>query len=584
MASGKNTIGGAVLGLLAEKQREKSIPNIPESDKIILNVGGVQHVTTFTTLLKKPDTRLYNVAVVAKKKGLKEVYFDRHPAVFAHILNFYRTDSLHVPTDLCGPMIKDELKYWQLDENQIEQCCWVNYCHYEDTLEMLRKFEADHSLKFRGNYRGDESSLWSRSRPKIWNWLQDPYSSKGALAYAILSLCIVTCSITVFILETLPYFGSVTIHAKRRNITITSMDLRNDLDIFNDVSPNDLLIIIDNTCNIFFFVEFVIKFLTAPSKLRFLRQPLTIVELLCLIPYYIAITLIFTHSDPVRIFEFIRILLASRVLRIFRIFVLMKHFLALKILVYTMRASAKELLLLVFIVIIGIIIFACLEYYMEMFTDIESDFEHIPLAFWWALITMTTVGYGDIYPKSGLGYIVGGLCAISGVLVIALSVPVIVNNFTVYYTHAQSRAKLKERRRRQNVANHWRKGMTMVRRNTIQQRILVNGKGPRVGVVLDLEDSVNGQLPRSATNTPIPNPTPKSNNTDDSEDKPGTVTSRTLSNIPLIDTSDGTANSEIPLPGAVETTESKLKRLFVSQTAPQNANGDAVTNLSDKKS
>ena len=67
---------------------------------------------------------------------------------------------------------------------------------------------------------------------------------------------------------------------------------------------------------------------------------------------------------------------------------------------------------------------------------------------WWALVTMTTVGYGDMVPKTYLGMFVGTLCALGGVLTVALPVPVIVSNFAMYYSHTQARAKLPKKRRR----------------------------------------------------------------------------------------------------------------------------------------
>ena len=112
-----------------------------------------------------------------------------------------------------------------------------------------------------------------------------------------------------------------------------------------------------------------------------------------------------------------------------------------KVVLLSLRASAKELFLLVVFVSVGMITFSTLIYFTE-FTE-PHIFQDIPTCFWWALVTMTTVGYGDMYPMSLLGRMIGALCAISGIIIFALPIPIIANNFSKYYNFAQARVRQK---------------------------------------------------------------------------------------------------------------------------------------------
>jgi len=127
-----------------------------------------------------------------------------------------------------------------------------------------------------------------------------------------------------------------------------------------------------------------------------------------------------------------------RVLRVFRIFKLSKHSTGLRILGMTIKTSMSELGMFFFFLVVAMVMFSSAAYYAEL-GDPRTQFKSIPGGFWWAIVTMTTVGYGDITPVGVWGKMVGTLCVIAGVLTIALPVPVVVSNFNNFYRQETGR-------------------------------------------------------------------------------------------------------------------------------------------------
>ncbi|XP_074107432.1 potassium voltage-gated channel protein Shaw [Cotesia typhae] len=400
-------------------------------NKVILNVGGTRHETYKSTLKKIPATRLSRLteALVNYDSNLNEYFFDRHPAVFNQVLNYYRTGKLHYPSDVCGPLFEEELEFWGLDSNQVEPCCWSTYSTYKDTkvtLAILDKLDVEgmklseqeiaHLFGYEEEYARGTLTRWQRLKPRIWAVVDEPYSSTFAKYIACLSILFICLSVLSFCLKT--NHGGSNPRAS---------------------SARKAFYYVEHVCNAWFALEIIIRCLVSPSLKRFVVSPVNVIDMAATLSFY---TELFMTKSNI----YLEVLSIVRVLRLFK---LTRHSPGLRILIHTFKASAKELGLLVYFLVLGIVVFASLIFYAERLQENPSnDFNSIPEGLWWALVTMTTVGYGDVTPKTFPGMFVGGLCALAGVLTIALPVPIIVSNFSMFYSHSQARSKLPKQRRK----------------------------------------------------------------------------------------------------------------------------------------
>lgn len=178
----------------AQKHHSEISPQKYGSDgmeKICLNVGGQKHETYLSTVGNLPDTRLYWIIESVVKSPdydpeTTELFFDRHPAVFAQVLNYYRTGKLHCPTDVCGPLFEQELNYWGIDEKDMEPCCWANYTQHRDAEHNLKNvlYDSPSEDPIVPSSSSDDPSeavhLWRKIQPQVWAILDECRSSSRA--------------------------------------------------------------------------------------------------------------------------------------------------------------------------------------------------------------------------------------------------------------------------------------------------------------------------------------------------------------------------------------------------------------------
>ncbi len=169
---------------------------------------------------------------------------------------------------------------------------------------------------------------------------------------------------------------------------------------------------------VIFTIEYILRLWTSEKKLKFAFSIFGIIDLVAILPFYLPF--LFTFD-----FRFLRILRLFRMLRVFK---LGRYSKSLRLISSVLKETRAELSITVFIAFILLVFSSTLMYYVE--NDAQPDkFASIGHSFWWAIATLTTVGYGDIYPVTGLGKILSAVIALIGIGFVALPTGIISSAF-----------------------------------------------------------------------------------------------------------------------------------------------------------
>ncbi len=208
------------------------------------------------------------------------------------------------------------------------------------------------------------------------------------------------------------------------------------LDMLLNTEMKQEIYTIDLICLLFFTFELFVRFFVCPLRRTFFKAPLNILDLFLTTVMWLSV--IMDHIPAVVHAQIghtiMRALFSLNILRVFHIG---KTSNGVKLLIFTITASIEAFGLLLVSMTMAIVILASLAYFAEVVTNADT-FQNIPIAVYWAFITMTTVGYGDISPQSWPGYFVAIVCALSGILLLAMPIAIIASNFNTFYSNMSS--------------------------------------------------------------------------------------------------------------------------------------------------
>lgn len=373
-----------------------------QGSALSVNVGGQRYRLARAELARYPRTRLGRLAACSsrgRRLGLcddyearaDEYFFDRDPAVFQLIYNFYLSGVLLVRDELCPRSFLEELGYWGVRLKHTPRCCRICFEERRDELRERLKIQRE----LRAQARAEEAEqlfrdvrFYGPQRQRLWNLMEKPFSSVAAKVIGVASSLFVLVSIVALALN-----------------TVEEMHPQAEGGRWPVLEHVEVL------CIAFFTLEFLLRLVSTPDLRSFARSALNLVDLVAILPLYLQLLLErFTDEDQRRargssrdrdletVGKVGQVLRVMRLMRIFRILKLARHSTGLRAFGFTLRQCYQQVGCLLLFIAMGIFSFSAAVYSVEH--DVPgTNFTSIPHAWWWAAVSTVALALPTLLPR-----------------------------------------------------------------------------------------------------------------------------------------------------------------------------------------
>jgi hypothetical protein len=265
----------------------------------------------------------------------------------------------------------EELAFFSIVEDSMAGCCQEEYSmRIKELNEELLMQDDGNSPN--GNKENDVNEEKPSFRARLWEAFENPQKSTMAAVFYYVTGFFIAVSVMANVLETVSFQDSKRLNPKLHKVQTLGEKYK------------DIFFSLDTACVLIFTCEYLCRFYAAPQRIKFATSAMSVIDFVAIMPYYVSLVIV-KNDDLSGAF------VTLRVFRVFRVFKFSRHSQGLKVLGQTMQACVNELGFMLFSLSMAIIIFGTIMYYAEKNVE-DSKFTSIPSAFWYTIVTMTTLG------------------------------------------------------------------------------------------------------------------------------------------------------------------------------------------------